>query len=522
MANISLTPSQQATYDAGVAKYKTGGLAANGAVPKNTSGVLSSSYSPMGAMNSGQGSTNPISLGTNNGLISPHPTTTPTTPAKKVTTTDTMGNVTSTEYHAPTPQASYDTKTGFLSDYGKSIGAKAVQQGDPLYSAPETKNSNAPVGSTVGTQIQNVANTGQQTPQEQQTYSGLMNQSQNASPEYIAAQAEANRINQQMEAAKTQFAKQTSDINQSGTWTSRALGEQGQANIQNAATLSALGSQYQGATNQVGQANTQQGLQVQAGTAANTAAQTQAGRATGTAESVLGAVAPNYPGYNTPIVQPGMLGNTNTGTTGTAMSQLPQQAQTAIQSYAQQVQSGAMTRADAESRLSAYGIAGTNALNEALGSSFNTNASNASAGTTAVGQQVQAAIKPANQALDLLQTAFNNLPGIEASGFSAMNGFLQNLSMQTGIGRKAASDYQGALAEARARINGVLTSIIGVDAATQQANTLLPDNMTPEEIPGKIVAAKTYMQNQLDSYLTSGSQNGTSTNSGGGGYAEVW
>ena len=72
---------------------------------------------------------------------------------------------------------------------------------------------------------------------------------------------EANRINQQLEDAKKQMAQQTSDINQSGTWTSRALGEQGQANIQNSATLAALGSQYQGAQQQLGAANTQQGLQ---------------------------------------------------------------------------------------------------------------------------------------------------------------------------------------------------------------------------------------------------------------------
>jgi len=97
-----------------------------------------------------------------------------------------------------------------------------------------------------------------------QLVTDLANKSQQSGADYQNAQNEANKINQQIEDAKKQMAQQTSDINQSGTWTSRALGEQGQANIQNAATLAALGSQYQGATNQIGAANTQQGLLQQA------------------------------------------------------------------------------------------------------------------------------------------------------------------------------------------------------------------------------------------------------------------
>lgn len=101
-----------------------------------------------------------------------------------------------------------------------------------------------------------------------QLITGLANSSQQPGQAYLKAQEEANRINQQIEEAKRQFAQQTKDINTSGTWTSRALGEQGQANIQNAATLAALGSQYQGAVGQIGNANTQQGLQQSALTGA--------------------------------------------------------------------------------------------------------------------------------------------------------------------------------------------------------------------------------------------------------------
>ena len=213
--------------------------------------------------------------------------------------------------------------------------------------------------------------------------------------------------------------------------------------------------------------------------------------------------------YSNQLMQRDAQGNVvsvNSGTNG-----LPPEAQSYIKSLANQVKNGQMTRADAEGRISSYSQPGLQALNGELGSSFNTNASNASAGTTAVGQQIQAAIPPANQALDALQTAFNNLPGIQSTSVPFINQSMQGMAMGTGLGRQQASEFQGALNEARSRIDAAITGVIGIDAARTQAHTLLPDNMVPSEIPQKIAAAKQYLQNQLDSYTNSGKQSSGNT-----------
>lgn len=176
---------------------------------------------------------------------------------------------------------------------------------------------------------------------------------------------------------------------------------------------------------------------------------------------------------------------------------------------AQQVLSGQMDFDTALSQMDSYGPAGSSALRNAIlaqNPNFNFNLSQASKQTQATGQQIAAAIPPANQALDALQEAFSNLPGIQSTSIPLLNQLTQAGAMSTGIGREQASAFQGALAEARARIDGALQGIIGVDAAAAQATALLPDNMIPSEIPQKITAAKQYLQNQLNSYTQSGQQ----------------
>lgn len=197
-------------------------------------------------------------------------------------------------------------------------------------------------------------------------------------------------------------------------------------------------------------------------------------------------------------------------------SMLPADAQAFVNSLAQQVKNGQMTRADAESRISAYGVAGIQALNTVLGTTFNTNASNASAATTATGQQIQAAIGPATQALDALQKAYDALAPLQQGNIGVgsvpiLSNWIQQISTAFGPGREEASAFQGALQEARSRIDAALVGSIGVNAAAAQANALLPDNMIPTELPQKIAAAKAYLQNQLAGYAGSGQQNQTPT-----------
>lgn len=350
------------------------------------------------------------------------------------------------------------------------------------------------------------------TPQDQiqTSVTGLQNLGQNSTPQYTGVQNQAVQATQQ-DSPDVQTARKALQDSQMAE--AEALSQNSQNPIplefqqgrdrvlkdqylqQQTALSNTLNSNVtaQGQrlgllSNTLGNATTQQGVQQSALT------------------SAAGLVSPTLGGYNQQPFYPS-TGQFGAGQGGTnALSQLPPQAQTAVNSYAEQVRNGSMTRQDAESRLSAYGVGGTNALNEVLGQGFNTNASNASAGTTAVGQQIQAALPPANQALDALQTAFSNLPGIQSTSIPYINGFMQNLAMNSGIGRDQASAFQGALNEARSRIDAALVGAIGVNAAAAQSHALLPDNMIPSEIPQKIAAAKQYLQNQVTSYTQSGQQ----------------
>ena len=328
----------------------------------------------------------------------------------------------------------------------------------------------------------------------------LANQSQTPSQGYTDAVNKYGTIAGQLEALKSQEAQQTSDINQSGTWTSRAMGEQGQANIQNAATEAALGSQLTAQGNLVNAANTQQGLQVTAGT------------------NAANANAPMQVPYSNQVISPSTGQSVGGGTAG----QLPQQAQDAVNSYAQQVKSGQMTRADAESRLSAYGVAGTNALNTALGTSFNTNASNASAGTTAQGQQIQTAAKATNDALDTLTGLFNNLSPLQTQGIPATNSLANWVA--GALGSQALSQYKTNLADARSQLIGVLNSSGGTPTGNEAtANQYLPDNMTKAQFDANVGTAQNpgivrqLVAQKVGRFTGSGSQNGTSGSTTGGG-----
>lgn len=254
------------------------------------------------------------------------------------------------------------------------------------------------------------------------------------------------------------------------------------------AEQNSLASRAQGATNLYGPSVS--------------AAATAQGQQYGAANNAASLASPVQVPYSNQVISPVTGQSIGGGGTG----QLPQQAQDFVNSLAQQVKDGRMTREDAESRLSAYGQPGLQGLNAALGSSFNTNASNASAATTATGQQIAAAIVPARQALDALQGAFDALPGIQKTSIPILNQFSQNAAMTAGPGRAQASAFQAALQEARSRIDAALVGSIGVNAAAAQASALLPDNMVPSEIPNKIAAAKMYLENQLASYTQSGQQ----------------
>ncbi len=169
---------------------------------------------------------------------------------------------------------------------------------------------------------------------------------------------------------------------------------------------------------------------------------------------------------------------------------------------------------DAVAALSAYGQAGVNALQQGLGPNFNVNESNANAAAkasalqqnVAAGRAAALASDSAKKALDSLQAAYSALSGMQgSSGFPGLNQVLQLGSLWTGIGRKEVSDYVGALGEARAQVRGVLgaAGVNPIDAGSI-ADTLLPSNMVPAEVPSKILAAKTYLDNRVNALSNTG------------------
>lgn len=190
--------------------------------------------------------------------------------------------------------------------------------------------------------------------------------------------------------------------------------------------------------------------------------------------------------------------------------QLPAEAQTFVSDLARQVSNGQMTRAEAESRLSAYGVAGLQALNGALGQGFDSVGSNAqaaarTAATTAtgtVGGQLTKAADSASQALDKLESDFNQLNALQTGGIPVTNNIVQWIS--SAIGGDGVSAYDTTLRDARAQLSGVLTASGAVTptSADEMARGYLPDGMTAGQLKEKIAAARALIQQKVQAFTT--------------------
>ena len=298
-------------------KLNIGGLSNNGAVPK-TNGVMSGYTLPNSnpiqktGLNVGnQTQTAQVSQGVNPGIL-PKDTTMKGVSTPPVITVGNKSQIAKgnpsvvaqqkalNEANINTPGYVAIAEDGFYGDKTKAAFAQYgynTQTGQPNTpktqsstgstqssstssgTTPETPKPTTPQVGSTKENAQTVLNSGQMTTPEQTANQGLLNYGQGQeSPQVVEARKNL------LEAQK-QFAQQTSDINQSGTWTSRALGEQGQANIKNSAVLNAL----QGT---LSSALSSQGQQIGALGTAQSGAQTQAGRATGTAGTVLSASLP--------------------------------------------------------------------------------------------------------------------------------------------------------------------------------------------------------------------------------------
>ena len=196
--------------------------------------------------------------------VTNNPTSTPIT-AKPVNLTQAInsGGVTLSG-SKPTTTTTKPVSTGVLSTPTYSTPSNTTQNTSNngllnYNSTPVTPTPTAPVYTPPTTYTPNASLYGDIT-------AGLANMGE--SQAYKDRVAAYEKAAQDLEDFKRATAEQTKNINESGTWTSRALGEQGQANIANAATEQALTNKMNSLAGLIAGANTQQGLQQSALTSA--------------------------------------------------------------------------------------------------------------------------------------------------------------------------------------------------------------------------------------------------------------
>lgn len=382
-------------------------------------------------------------------------------------------------YSLPTPKiVSSISQPAATSKVSSPAGTPAPQYAPPPMPKPAAVTQNPP---------QNVAANGNPAPQEDQTsrFTGLLEKLVNyaTSGPNAEAAAKAGKVGEK-------YAKEQEEL---GIFDKAAAGD-----------LS-TGTQAVGGGNAQIKYNTKSNRS-QALTAAENAelapinAQiTAAGQGQTGLISGLNAAQPIQVPYSNQVIDPATGKPIGGGASGSMND--------AVQLQVQKVLSGQSGYNDAATALQAYGQAGTNALQQALGPNFNINESNANAAAKAAalqqnvsaGRAAALASDSAKKALDSLQASYLKLNALQgSSGVPAFNALVQMGSLWTGIGRKEVSDYVGALNEARAQVRGVLgaAGVNPIDAGGI-ADTLLPSNMIPTEVPSKIQAAKSYLDNRV-------------------------
>lgn len=197
-----------------------------------------------------------------------------------------------------------------------------------------------------------------------------------------------------------------------------------------------------------------------------------------------------------PIQQNGASGNVND----------------AVSLQVQRVMNGTSSYDQAAQALQAYGQAGVNALQQALGPNFDIAQSNANAAAKAQalgtnvtqGVAAERAMNSATAALDKLDTELTKLSPIYKGGVPLTNAIASDIA--NFLGQNAVSQYQSTLNDARQQVAAVLTAI-GASTPTDamsSARGYLPDGMTPAQQTEKVKAVKELMQQKVDAYKTTG------------------
>jgi len=426
--------------------------------------------------------TNPnINIGNVKGVLAPPKAT---TPLKKTTTTQADGSTVTHEYH-PEPQPKTNTSSGMLNKAPAPKPESLPTTATNLQTSIPQTNPNAPAGGytapvspTAGGQIQNVANTGQQTQNEAQKQkaveeAGAMTQWEQDVKNGMAVEEANKRLSDFRTALASKYAAiegQTIPLEfQQGR--EQVLARQAastEAALQSGVTnaLTAQGQQFNAAQTQAARGLT--GAQQ-----AYTGAQNQAQRGLTAATSVLGAVSPQFPSYGSQIVQPGLLG-TQGGIQGSTL-------QNAVSNVVQKLQNGEMTYNDATNALSGYGQGGLDELQKQLPQGFNIAQSN-----TMAGQQgsVKVNYELADKALQNVEAILGQLGGLQTTNVPLINKTANWLSTQFGVGSEETRAMTGAVQSLRNAYASLLASSKGGIPTDYSAQAIaeIPNEPTPNDI----------------------------------------
>ncbi len=312
---------------------------------------------------------------------------------------------------------------------------------------------------------------------------------------YTDAMKQYQDINAQLQASKTNEAGQLAANAQNPIPLEFQQGRGQVLQNQFLQQQAALAGQLQGASNVLGQANTQQGLQQQA------------------LSTAAGLAAPQQVGYNVQYTNP-VTGQPYSGT------QAGGSLQTAVSTVADKLKSGTMTYNDALAALIGYGQGGVNALQASLPTGFNIAQSNALGGLQG---QIGPAYSFAKTALENLKNVVGQLGIAQGTNIPIVNAIGNLFSTQSGIGGDKTRQYTQAVQEARNAYAQLLASSRGGTPTeySSQANAAIPDNATPNDINAALSSIESIGQSKVNIYGNPGASTtgitGTNTNSSASG-----
>ncbi len=386
---------------------------------------------------------------------------------------------------------SYDSKSGLLTEYGRSQGLKEVngQQSAPATDTKSTKTSK---------------NTATDAP----TFGGIL----------FDLLQKATKGNEDVSKARQDLTKfQTNTADQLAKMRSDDIPlefQQGRAQVVQQA------AQEKEKALQQGVANALEGQSQQLGAlnnAAGLASPQQLSSGNIYIDPVTGqpkAGGPTTVPYNSQFLNP--LNGQPVGGGATSGS-----LQDAVSNIAQKVQNGSIGYDSAVQALSGYGQAGVNGLQQLLGPNFNIQQSNALAAaqeastlqTGTLGGQLQKQAETVKAHMDTLKTAYEALQA--KYGLPLINQGINAVATQLGSG--SLQSYNIALSNVRDELAKILGGGTSTDGTRATARELLPDNMTPTQLAASIKTAKELMDSKITEYTKTPSFNGGSQGGGTGG-----